>query len=59
MKLGSKIGYETKRKWYGFTFILPWLIGCILFFLSPLFQSFRYAFQSLEATPAGFSATMK
>ena len=43
MKLGSKIGYETKRKWYGFTFILPWLIGCILFFLTPMYQSFRYA----------------
>ena len=57
MKLGSKIGYETKRKWYGFTFILPWLIGCILFFLTPMYQSFRYAFQSLEATPTGFAAT--
>ncbi len=57
MKLGSKISYENKRKWYGFTFILPWLIGCILFFLSPLFTSFRYAFQSLEASPTGFVAT--
>ena len=43
----KRMGYETKRKWYGFSFILPWLIGCTLFFILPLIQTFGYAFQSL------------
>lgn len=57
MKRMGKWGYQTRKKWYGFTFVLPWLIGCALFFLLPLFSTFRYAFQSLQASPAGFSAT--
>ena len=53
----KRMGYETKRKWYGFSFILPWLIGCTLFFILPLIQTFGYAFQSLQASPTGFTAT--
>ncbi len=56
MKL-KPMGYQTKKKWYGFTFVLPWLIGCLLFFVSPLISTFQYAFQSLQASPTGFTAT--
>ncbi len=50
----KKMGYESKKKWVGFSFVLPWLIGCLLFFVSPLAQTFVYAFQSLQASPTGF-----
>ena len=50
----KRMGYETKRKWYGFSFILPWLIGCTLFFILPLIQTFGYAFQSPAGKPHGF-----
>lgn len=57
MKSRIRIGYQTKKKWYGFSFVLPWLIGCILFFIQPMIQTFRYAFQSLQASPTGFVGT--
>lgn len=42
-------GIESKKSWYGFFFILPWLIGMLFFFFWPLFNSVRYAFS--EVTP--------
>ena len=40
-------GIESKKSWYGFYFILPWLIGLVLFFLIPLISSLTYAFSEV------------
>ena len=40
-------GIESKKSWYGFYFVLPWIIGMVLFFLIPLFNSLRYAFSDV------------
>lgn len=53
----KKLPYYTKKKIYGFMFILPWLIGFILFFLVPFVQSCMYAFQELETTKEGMVGT--
>lgn len=37
-------GIESKKKLYGFMFVLPWIIGMILFFIIPLINSFIYSF---------------
>lgn len=37
-------GIESKKSTYGFMFVLPWIIGMILFFIVPLFQSLIYSF---------------
>ena len=34
-----KMPYYRKKMLYGFLFITPWLIGFILFFLTPFLQS--------------------
>ncbi len=37
----------------GYFFILPWLIGIVLFLLYPLGQSFRYIWYNIRITPRG------
>ncbi|MCR4779254.1 MAG: sugar ABC transporter permease [Lachnospiraceae bacterium] len=52
-----KIPYYTKKKIYGFMFVLPWLIGFIAFFLVPFAESCIYAFQNLETTKEGLKGS--
>lgn len=52
-----KLPYTTKKKIYGFLFVLPWFIGFIAFFLIPFTQSCLYAFQNLEATKDGLQGS--
>ena len=40
-------GIESKKSWYGFYFVLPWIIGMVLFFIIPLVNSFLYSFASV------------
>jgi ABC-type sugar transport system permease subunit len=49
--------YEKKKQFYGLIFVVPWIIGFILFFAGPLFTSFRYSFQNLELSPGGLKGT--
>lgn len=49
--------YEKKKQLYGLIFVMPWIIGFILFFASPLIKSVVYAFQKVEMTPQGFKGT--
>lgn len=57
MRKRKRIPYYTKKKIYGFMFILPWFLGFILFFMVPFVQSCIYAFQSLETTKEGMVGT--
>lgn len=56
-KYRKHLSYETKKKIYGLLFILPWLLGFILFFVVPFGESIIYSFQKLETTPKGFIGT--
>ncbi|MFC4386739.1 carbohydrate ABC transporter permease [Gracilibacillus marinus] len=38
---------------YGYLFILPWLIGFLIFVLWPMIQSFYYSLNSMRITPVG------
>ncbi|GAA0296719.1 ABC-type sugar transport system permease subunit [Gracilibacillus halotolerans] len=45
---------KIKRKTvYGYLFIMPWLIGFLLFVLWPMGQSFYYSLNSMRITPVG------
>ena len=50
-------GIESKKSWYGFYFILPWLIGLVLFFLIPLISSLTYAFSDVTPEPGYMDTT--
>lgn len=45
--------YTKKKELYGFLFVLPWVLGFILFFAKSLFTSLLYSFQNMEMTPEG------
>lgn len=49
--------YTKKKQWYGFLFVLPWVIGFILFFAGPLITSFKYSFYNMELTPDGLKGS--
>ena len=45
--------YETKRKLLGFTFLIPYLLGFLMFFAVPLGQTIYYSFQKIDVPEAG------
>lgn len=49
--------YTKKKQLYGFMFVLPWVIGFVLFFAGPLITSFKYSFYNLELTPDGLKGS--
>ena len=56
-KLKKGHGIEELKSRYGFMFILPWIIGLIVFFFIPIIQSVIYSFSSVVVTSAGVKTT--
>lgn len=46
-------GIESRRSRTGFYFILPWFVGIVLFFLSPLIQSILFSFSDVTLGSSG------
>ena len=55
MKQKEIRGIESLKSKYGFMFVLPWLIGSIIFFAVPLLQSFLYSFSNVTVEQGGMS----
>ncbi|HZG85816.1 sugar ABC transporter permease [Paenibacillus sp.] len=49
--------YPKKKQLYGFLFVLPWIVGFLLFFARPFVTSLLYAFHNMEMTPEGLKGT--
>jgi ABC-type sugar transport system permease subunit len=50
-----KLTLMQRRSLVGFTFILPWLIGFVFLFATPLFQSMQFSFHKLVVAPGGYA----
>ena len=48
-----RFGLVTRREMKGYLFLLPWLIGFVVFFAVPLAQSFIYSLSNVKMTAAG------
>lgn len=48
-----KISYRNMRKIHGIIFVLPWVIGFILFFVNPLINTFKYSFNKVGVADSG------
>lgn len=48
-----KLSYNTKRKLLGFTFLLPFLLGFVMFFAKPLAETVFYSFQKITIDDVG------
>ena len=56
LKLKSKPKtYAQQKAIWGFVYVLPWLLGFIFFFLTPLLTSLRYSLSTVEANAQGLS----
>lgn len=53
----KKPSYQDKRAYAGYIFILPWILGFLIFFLKPLIQSLMFSLQDVKMAPDGFTAT--
>ncbi|WP_372447131.1 carbohydrate ABC transporter permease [Paenibacillus cisolokensis] len=49
--------YAQQKSFWGFVYVLPWLIGFIFFFLIPLAASLRYSLSDIEANASGMNIT--
>lgn len=56
-KLKKARGIEELKSRYGLMFISPWIIGLIVFFLVPIFQSIFYSFCKVVVTSDGVQTT--
>ncbi len=52
-KIKKHRGIEELKSRYGLMFILPWIIGIVLFFFYPIIQSIIYSFSSVVNTSDG------
>lgn len=58
LKLGLKgRTYAQQKAFWGFLYVLPWLLGFIFFFFVPLLTSLRYSFSTIEAKSSGIIVT--
>lgn len=50
-----RMSLDTKRNLQGYFFISPLIVGFVLLFLYPFFQSITFSLSRLELTPTGFT----
>ena len=46
-------GVAKRRNYKGYLFVLPWIVGFVIFFAYPLYQSLRYATSNVRVTGQG------
>lgn len=58
-KQKKKAGIEVLKSRYGLGFISPWIVGMILFFITPIFQSIYFSFASISIDSEGVITTFE
>lgn len=53
------MSYERKKQYVGMLYVLPWVIGLIYFFISPVIFSIINSFCQMDVTPQGYVFTFK
>ena len=55
--INRRLSFHQMKSMYGRLFILPWVIGFVLFFFIPLLQSIYYSFADVKVGFNGFDTT--
>lgn len=58
MKKRKRLSLLQKRSLSGYLFILPWLVGFIMFYVRSLIMTTQFAFSELAVNPAGGGFTL-
>lgn len=53
-KIKPKMNYQQKRAFWGVIFLIPWIIGILVFFLGPLVKTFYYSVFDMTLQTGGF-----
>lgn len=53
-KQKRKMTLKQKSGFYGYMFIFPWIIGFLLFFVTPIVLSMRFSFNKITPTKASY-----
>lgn len=53
LKKKKRISYQTSRKLNALLFITPWLLGFIVFFIMPIFNTILYSFNTVSVGDEG------
>lgn len=53
----KKLTYLQKRQMYGIMFITPWVVGFILFYVSPILKVIENSMQAIKVTSDGVQST--
>lgn len=53
----KRLSLKQREGMMGYLFVLPWIIGVLIFVLRPLAQSFHFALSRVRMTPAGREIT--
>lgn len=56
-KKKKRISYYEKKQYIGIFFVLPWVIGLLYFFISPIIFSIMNSFNRMDVTPQGYEFT--
>ena len=48
-----RLSLKQREGMMGYLFVLPWVIGVLIFVLRPLAQSFHFALSRVKMTPKG------
>ena len=48
-----KLSYKNMRKIHGIIFVLPWVIGFLVFFITPLMNTIMYSFHKVGVADSG------
>jgi ABC-type sugar transport system permease subunit len=59
MKSSKAVSWERRKRWIGFRFVLPFVIGSVLFIILPVIKSLLYSFYTLRITNNGFELLFK
>lgn len=53
IKTFKSLPYKSRTRIYGFTFVVPWVIGFIVFFATPLFNTLYWSFSNVVIPDEG------
>jgi ABC-type sugar transport system permease subunit len=54
----KKLTLRGREAVNGYLFILPWVIGLLLFFIAPMIESIRFSFAEVSISDSGFSVSI-
>jgi len=57
MRKSKRVSLKHKQGVWGFLFLLPWLLGFLLFFARPTWETLVYAFSEVDVTFYGVTTT--